>query len=220
MNEQTSSSEVVASRNVSAAVYSWVRDLHLYVGLAAGPFVLVFAVSAILFCHTWIPWGGANRVQAEKRTASFAPPPENQDSLLMGKAILRDIGVVGEIDFIRRQQNPSRLNIRVDRPGRSITVNADLAKGSAAIEDKRTGVWEAMLYLHARPGMHNASMRGNWFYMKLWGWVADTTVYLTFFLTASGIYMWLVLKAERRAGLVCLGAGVLTFFWLVWLVVG
>lgn len=149
----------------------WIRDTHLYAGLMAGPFVVVFAVGAILFNHTWMPWGAAARVPVVVRTASFAPPAENAGSVLLAKAMLREVGVAGEIDAVRRQPNPARLEIRVERPGRSLTVRADLTTGVAAIEDKGTGVWEALLYLHTRPGMPNAAMRGNWFHMKLWGWL-------------------------------------------------
>jgi hypothetical protein len=51
----------------------------------------------------------------------------------------------------------------------------------------------------------------NWFFSKLWGIIADTTVYLTFFLSISGIYMWAVIKAEKKIGLIMLGAGCLSF---------
>lgn len=36
-------------------LYRWVRELHLYVGMFIGPFVLVFAISAMLFNHAWNP---------------------------------------------------------------------------------------------------------------------------------------------------------------------
>jgi hypothetical protein len=61
------------------------------------------------------------------------------------------------------------------------------------------------------PGPHNANIRGNWPFTRLWGWLADTTVYLLLFLSATGVYLWTALRAERRAGLVVLGAGALSF---------
>jgi len=47
--------------------------------------------------------------------------------------------------------------------------------------------------------------------MRLWAWLADTTIYLLLFATASGIYLWLLLRAERKAGLVFMGVGALSF---------
>ena len=41
-------------------------------------------------------------------------------------------------------------------------------------------------------------------------------MYLLFFLTATGIYLWLVIKRERRAGLIFAGAGLLSFGALIY----
>ena len=52
----------------------------------------------------------------------------------------------------------------------------------------------------------------NWFYMKVWRWMADATVYLILFISVSGIYLWYVLRAERKVGFILLFAGTLSFF--------
>jgi len=44
-----------------------------------------------------------------------------------------------------------------------------------------------------------------------WGWVADATVYITLLLTLSGIYLWVLVREERKAGIVVLGAGAVSF---------
>lgn len=207
------------SRNPQlASAQAWIRDLHLYTGLLVGPFVVVFAVSAILFNHAWLPWGGPNRTEAFIRNAPFTPPSEDAEGLVLGRALLDEIGVVGEIGFVRRHQNPARLEIQVEKPGRRIRVNASLATHTATIEEKATGLWDAVLYLHSQPGMHLTAIRGNWNYMKLWGWIADATVYFVLFLTVSGIYLWTLLRAERKTGLLWLGGGVLSFSTLVFIV--
>lgn len=91
----------------------------------------------------------------------------------------------------------------------------DLATGVATLERKDTGAWDALIYLHKMPGPHNATIRGNWLFTRLWGWLADGTVYLLLFLSASGVYLWTVLKADRRSGLISLGVGMLSFMGLV-----
>lgn len=40
------------------------------------------------------------------------------------------------------------------------------------------------------------------------------------FLTATGIYLWTILKAERRVGLIFLGSGMLSFVLIVVAMVG
>jgi hypothetical protein len=52
-------------------------------------------------------------------------------------------------------------------------------------------------------------------FTRIWGWLADGTVYVLLFLTASGIYLWTVLKADRRAGLIFLGTGMVCFIAIV-----
>ena len=61
-----------------------------------------------------------------------------------------------------------------------------------------------------------ADIRGNWFYMRLWSWLADATVYFTLFLTVSGVYLWYVLRAERKIGVLLLASGAITFAGLAW----
>jgi hypothetical protein len=66
------------------------------------------------------------------------------------------------------------------------------------------------------PGPHNANIRGNSFYMRAWRWLADATVYLVLFLTLSGVYLWAVLRAERRIGLALIAAGAFSLIGMVY----
>jgi hypothetical protein len=52
--------------------------------------------------------------------------------------------------------------------------------------------------------------------MGAWRVLADATTYLFLFITLSGIYLWLALKAERRVGLLLILAGAGTFCGLVY----
>ncbi len=102
----------------------------------------------------------------------------------------------------------NKTTIFVMRPGVTRRVVVDKKTGQAEITLKTFGWLDTMRYLHMNPGPHKPA---NWFFGKMWGWLADTTVYLTLFLTVSGIYMWVVLQAERKLGLMALGAGCLSF---------
>jgi hypothetical protein len=61
-------------------------------------------------------------------------------------------------------------------------------------------------------------VRGNSALIRLWRLGADATVYLLLFITISGVYLWVVLRAERRTGLLFLLAGAVTFWGLVYAV--
>jgi hypothetical protein len=50
----------------------------------------------------------------------------------------------------------------------------------------------------------------------VWRWLADSSAYLLFFISVSGIYLWWVILAERKAGLLLLGAGALSFMGIIY----
>ena len=196
------------------ALYRRTRDLHLYAGLFVSPFVLVYAVSVLLLNHAVRPWGGPDVPPAERRTVRVSVR-DGEDGLAVARQVREQIGVRGEIGFVSRKPRSPRLSFPIESPGRTTSVRVDLASGVATVERKETGVWDATIYLHKMPGPHNVKLRGNWAFTRLWGWLADATVYLLLFLSATGIYLWTVLKAQRRTGLLFLGAGALSFVAIV-----
>jgi hypothetical protein len=138
----------------------------------------------------------------------------------MAEQVRAQIGVAGEIDYVNRDAEAQRLSFPIHSPGRRASVTVDLRTGLAQVEERGTGVWDALVWLHKMPGPHNAAIRGNWAITRAWRWFSDATVYLLLFLSASGVYLWSVIRAERRAGLLCLGGGALTFVLLLLAIVG
>lgn len=112
---------------------------------------------------------------------------------------------------MRYARDQQRLVIPVSRPGVETVVSVDVARGVAAVRRRPTTRLEAVAYLHKMPGPHNADLRGNWLWTRVWRWAADGTAYLLLFISATGIYLWFAIKAERRIGLARIGAGALTF---------
>src|SRR5471030_410024 len=132
------------------------------------------------------------------------------------RGVLDRLGVHGEVNFIRRISKEHRLVIPIVVPGREVTVDLNLETRSASVTSRGDSMWSAMVYLHKMPCQHNANIRGSWVYLSIWRWLADTTVYLVLFLSISGIYLWAVLRAERRIGMALLAAGAFSFFGLVY----
>jgi hypothetical protein len=202
------------SRRPARSLYRWTRELHLYAGLFVSPFVLVYAVSAILLDHAYLPWGGQKTPATETRTVHVAVRDAG-NGLDVATQVREQLGVRGEIGFVSRRPGSQRLSFPIEAPGQLTNVRVDLTTGVARVERRETGVWDAAIWLHKMPGPHNVKIRGNWVFTRLWGWLADATVYLLLFLSATGIYLWTVLKAERRTGLLFLGAGALSFVAIV-----
>ena len=199
--------------------YAVTRDLHLYFGLFISPLVLVFGISVFFLVHAWLPGTIQN---AASRSVGDLPVPTGIE-LLSGReqvnglrGVLDRLGVHGEVNFIRRIPKEHRLVIPIIVPGREVTVDLNLETRSATVTSRGDSMWSAMVYLHKMPGQHNANIRGNWGYLRTWRWLADATVYFVLFLSISGIYLWTVLRAERRIGMALLAAGAFSFFGLVY----
>ena len=202
--------------------YRVTRDLHLYCGLFISPLVLAYAVSIFFLVHAWIP--GAAR-QPAMRTAAGLTIPDGVERLTGRtqvtalRGVLDRLGVHGEVNFVRFVSRDKHLIIPVNVPGREMTVDLNLPARSAVVTERSTGFSGAVVFLHKMPGQHLAAFRGNSLFMRIWKPVADGTVYLVLFLTLSGIYLWFVLRAERRIGLALLAAGAVSFFGLIYAVI-
>jgi hypothetical protein len=128
------------------------------------------------------------------------------------KAALKAANVPGEVGFVRRMIKEERLIVPVTIPGRETTVSINISNREATVVTRETGLADALITLHKAPGPHGGDIRMNWFYMKAWRWLADATVYLVLFISVSGVYLWYVLRAERKVGFVLLLAGAVLFF--------
>ncbi|HWH70467.1 MAG TPA: PepSY-associated TM helix domain-containing protein [Candidatus Sulfotelmatobacter sp.] len=200
-----------------------VRDLHLYLGLFVSPFVLAFAISVLFLVHAWLPKAVADR--ATPRVVANLPLPADLEQL-SGRARIDALkpaldwaGVQGEVGWVQHQAKENRLILPVTVPGRVTTVTIDVGRREAIIEARTTGLADALVVLHKSPGPHLVGMRMNWFPMQVWRWLADATVYLLLFLTLSGVYLWYVVRAERKIGFALLAAGAFSFFGLVYALV-
>jgi hypothetical protein len=130
--------------------------------------------------------------------------------------VLKQNGVEGELGWVQHSPKEHRFVIPVSVPGRTTTVTLDVNKREASVEQRITGLADALIVLHMSPGQHMAGIRKNWTYMLVWSWLADATVFLTLFITVSGIYLWYVLRSERRIGVTLLLAGTASFFGMVY----
>jgi hypothetical protein len=126
------------------------------------------------------------------------------------------LNVQGEVQFVRRFPQEHRLLVPVAVPGRETSVAIDLSHRTAEIKRRNTGIWEATVQLHKAPGPHLTAIRMNWFMIRVWRWASDSTAYLLFFISVSGIYLWVALRAERRAGMFLLAAGSCWFFGMIY----
>ena len=202
--------------------YRLTRDLHLYLGLFISPFVLVFSISVFFFVHSWIPKLAPETARTRVVPAVALPADllklSGRPLVNALKPILESMNVPGEIGFVRHMVKEEMLIIPVSIPGRATTVNINLINREATIVTRETGLADALMTLHKSPGEHAPTLVMNWFYIKAWRWFADATACLTLFISISGIYLWYVLRAERKIGFILLFAGTVTFFGIAYAV--
>jgi hypothetical protein len=202
-------------------VYRWIRDLHLYFGLFVSPFILVFAASVFFLNHGKVatPASSAPETFRDLRIPENIEQLQGREAVDRARELLPQLDLTGEIGFLRVLRKERHLVFPVTKPGVEATVDVDLGSKSAVVSTRMTGWWEALAYLHKSPGPHNVNIRGNWFWTRAWGWLADTTIYLTLFISISGLYLWYAIKAERNVGLWLLGAGAVSFVGIIYAVV-
>jgi hypothetical protein len=195
-------------------LYRWTRDLHLYFGLFVSPFVIAFAVSVFFLNHGKVDTSVASSIATYRDVAipDGIETARGRDAVDRARTITNQLGVAGEIGFVRYLRSERRLAIPVSKPGLETAIDVDLATRTAVVSRRSTGLLETAAYLHKSPGPHNADLRGNWLWTLVWRWLADATVYLVLFISATGVYLWLTINTERRIGLVLFGAGAATFF--------
>jgi hypothetical protein len=206
-------------------LYVITRDLHLYVGLFLSPFILLFSVSVFYLVHG-LPQRPAPTTSDTARTVADVNVLAGIGSM-QGRArvdalrpVLDQLGVRGEIDFVRHVASERRLIVPVRLPDFDTTVTLNYDQRTATVISRRQSFGDALVYLHKMPGPHNVDVRGNSWPMRAWRGLADASAYLLLFLTFSGIYLWVALKAERRIGLGLILAGGVTFGGLVYAIAG
>jgi hypothetical protein len=195
--------------------------LHLYFGLFISPFVLLFSVSVFFLNHA--------KVDTQKFTSAETFPhlqiPEGLDraqgreAIALAQVVMREVSLAGEIGFTRFVKATRHFVFPVSKPGLETTVDVDITTASATVSHRKTGMLEAVAYLHKTPGPHLVAIRGNWLWTRVWRRFADATIYLTLFISVSGVYLWYALKAERRIGLTLVAAGTITFFGIIYAVI-
>jgi hypothetical protein len=196
--------------------FALIRELHVYFGLFITPFILIFSISVLAFNHT----GLLNRINPVKPVheikARLDRIPFDTTTLGTAKGIIRDLALKGEIDFIIK--NDSQIYFPLNKPGLKTRIAVNTINDSVVIIQQREGSVRAMNYLHIMPGQHNAAVRGNSMFMKIWRIIADAVVFLLLFLVVSGIYLWYIPETERIAGFFFLIMGLLFFSGLLFVI--
>ena len=157
-----------------ASLSSIVLDAQspLVLGAVRQPIPGGFCLSAILVNHGW----RAPDAAAATHHQVAITLPDGLKDLDRAKEVLRQVNLAGEVDFFH--DTAEGFRIIVSRPARKITINVNSAARTADVAGRPAALAERLVYLHKYPGPHNANIRGNWPFTRVWGILADGTAYL------------------------------------------
>ena len=192
----------------------WNRKLHFYAGLFLLFFMWLFAFSGLLLNHpTWSfheSW--TNRQETNYERQITAPGPEVKGDLAQARAIMRQIGIEGEILWTTTRTNPDQFEFQVRRPGHFFFLKADLAQQRVTVRRAEVNLWGVIKVLHTFTGvqMDDARQSRDWTLTTVWAYSMDAVAAGLIFMVLSSLYMWWELPEKRLVGAVALALGLLS----------
>ena len=190
------------------------RRIHMYLGLALAPWMLMYAVSGLLFAHNF----GLNEFYKDKpqwatrfeRTYE-RPVPENTDLRPIAAQILEDAGLKNRSFGVYRADK-ERLNINTFSFFSTTRLTYFIDQNRLLAEDK-TFRWDHFLHkFHWIGGYGQDSLIADF-----WAFMIDIACVAIIIWTLSGIYIWWKIQETRRWGTVALGGGVISFLIFVFI---
>ncbi len=195
------------------------RKIHTYTGLFFLLSICLFATSGFMLNHRWAIWEYWSKRVVTEHDISVTLLDEDSN-LDVARTVLRQLDIDGEIHFLKVDAESGRFEIKTTRPGLKTRVVLDTATGEGTLTTTELNAWELLPSMHLMSGLHsNLPDKKNWGWTRAWSLIMDFTAVAMLVLAASGVYMWIGLKSERRVGLVVLESGALVFVIVFWFLV-
>jgi hypothetical protein len=194
-----------------ARLERWNRKLHFYTGLFLLFFMWLFAFSGLVLNHpSWSyteSW--MNRKESTYEREISIPGSEVQGDLEQARAILRPLGIEGDILWTTTRTDANLFEFQVRRPGHFYFIKADLARKLVTVRQSDVNLWGVIKVLHTFTGvqMDDARNRRDWALTYVWAYSMDAVAAGLIFMVLSSFYMWWKLPQKRLAGAVVLGLG-------------
>lgn len=196
----------------------WNRKLHYYLGLYFLFFLWLFALTGLLLNHS--AWAFAqffpNRKVTKLERAIQAPPAGSD--LDQAEALMRQLGIEGEIAWSGPRTDAGRLDFNASRPGRIYQIQADLRQGRAAVTMTQYNGWGIARTLHTFVGVSpdDPRNRRDWLLTTVWAVTMDAVAAGIVLMVLSSFYMWWSLPEKRRLGAAALALGVVVCGLFIW----
>ncbi|MEW6750887.1 MAG: hypothetical protein AB1505_07910 [Candidatus Latescibacterota bacterium] len=181
-------------------------QLHLHGALLCASYLLIFAVSALNYNH------GFGRPAEEKVTWGRVPAvADTGDNAGIAEAVRDTLGLLGwTIPWETRRDEEGDLHFGLVRPGKHYAIHVLFSEERISVDEVRQGFWPVVNQLHALTELPGSP------FVSLWGIYTEVCFWVVLFAAASGVYLWLASRRDRRlAAAVLAGASGLSLLLLV-----
>src|SRR5262249_41730951 len=146
----------------------------------------------------------SNRRQSSYECDLAVPGPGGD--LGQARAIMGQLGIVGEILWTTTRTDPDLFEFQVRRPGHFFFIKADLARKRVAVQQSDVNLWGVMRALHAFTGVQMDDPRNSrdWALTTVWAYSMDAIAAGIIFMVLSSLLMWFKLAQKRTFGAVVL----------------
>jgi hypothetical protein len=189
----------------------WNRRLHYFAGLFLLFFLWLFAVTGLVLNHpSWsFAESWSKRVETTTEHAITAPGADERGDLAQAQAIMRQLGIEGDILWTTTRTTPEQFEFQVRRPGHFYFLKADLALNRVRLRHSRVNTWGVMKALHVFSGvsLDDPRQARDWALTTVWAYSMDAAAAGLIFMVLSSLYMWWELREKRLLGGIALGLG-------------
>ena len=198
------------SSSAKALVELWNRRVHFYLGLFFLFFVWLFSLTGLLLNHG--QWRIAQMANQRRESRSERPiqEPAGTTALARARDVMRQLSLVGEIDWASGGQPAGRLDFNVSRPNEAYQVRVDLTQNRASVQHFENSRWATFRIFHTFSGsrVNTPDSRRDWVLTSIWVFSMDALAAALIAMVLGSYYTWYRLKAKRTPGVVALAAGV------------
>ncbi|MBI1177284.1 hypothetical protein GC207_07580 [bacterium] len=182
----------------TAAFSRYVRRIHMYLALFLTPWILMYALSSLVFNHlgTIRGWYGGNLNQFQKVDEieykdAFSDDAKPED---MAKQILLDLNLDGA-HFVPANSTADHLVITRQSPFVMKRITYQRTLGKLIVERQEANLPSILVRMHTRHGYEQ-----DYASMTFWGLGVELTVLAMLFWIASGLWLWWEIKPARKYG--------------------
>ena len=193
---------------------SFLRRLHLYLGLSLLPSFFIYGISSIAFSHP--SWFQPKPEEAKRDwTVRIERPyeidmPPGADDRATGARILRDAGMDGAFG-VWRPPGQNRLDVLRFSFLRASRISYYPDEKRLVVEDRRFRWGSFLTGMHTRGGFEQKPLLND-----LWAVLVDVVCIAILAWIVTGLYLWWKRQPTRAWGWVAIGSGCASFAAFLW----